>query len=427
MKNWAATTFRSLRLYNYRLWWSGAFCSNVGTWVQRVAQDWLVLTELTDHSASALGITMGLQFAPQLILLPWTGWAADYFDQRRLVMVTQVAMGLFAIALGALTISGLAELWHVYVFAFLFGSAAAFDAPARQTFVSELVDESHLANAVAINSLSFNGARMIGPAVAGIIIASVGTGWAFLLNGASFLAVLLSLLLLRTSELYPSARSRRTKGSFFEGFLYVWRRPDLRAIMIMLFIIGTFGMNFSIFISTMAVQTFQADANGYGLLTSLMAIGTIVGGVLAAGRERPYFRHLVIGTGAFGVGCTLAALSPNFWLFGAALAMIGVASLTFLNSSNALLQLTTEPSMRGRVMAIRMAIAMGGTPLGGPIVGWIADKAGPRWAVGVGASAGIAAALVGIAYLMKIAPPAKAAAGGEEAAREALEPGEELT
>jgi MFS family permease len=427
MKTWFAGTFRSLRLYNYRLWWTGALLSNVGTWVQRIAQDWLVLTELTDHSASAVGITMGLQFAPQLLLLPWTGWAADYFDQRKLVMVTQVLMGLFALALGALTITGLVELWHVYLFAFLFGSAAAFDAPARQTFVSELVDERNLANAVALNSLSFNGARMLGPAVAGIVIAGVGTGWAFLLNGASFVAVLLSLIFLRSGELHASVRSRRTRGSFAEGFFYVWRRPDLRAIMVMLFIMGTFGMNFAIFISTMAVQIFHADAHGYGLLTSMMAVGTIVGGVLAAGRERPYFRHLVIGTGVFGVGCTLAALAPGFWLFGAALAMIGVASLTFLNSSNALLQLTTEPAMRGRVMAIRMAIAMGGTPLGAPIVGWVADHVGPRWSLAVGAAAGISAALVGVAYLMKIAPPEKAARGGQEAAREALESGEELT
>ncbi len=427
MKDWFAGTFRSLRVYNYRLWAGGSFVSNVGTWMQRIAQDWLVLTQLTDHSASAVGITMGLQFAPPILFLPWTGLAADYFDQRKLMLVTQALMGLLALALGVLTITGVVQLWHVYVFAFLFGTVAAFDAPVRQTYVSALVGEKDLANAVALNSMTFNGARMLGPAAAGILIAGVGTGWAFLLNGLSFIAVLLSILFLRRRELRPSARTQPTKSSFADGFLYVWRRPDLRANMIMLFIIGTFGMNFAIFIATMAVKVFHADANGFGLLTSLMAVGTIIGGVMAAARERPYFNHLVVGAGLFGVGCTLAALAPNFWLFGAALTLVGIASLTFLNSTNALLQLTTEPAMRGRVMAIRMAIAMGGTPLGAPIVGWVADHAGPRWATAIGAVAGILAALVGVAYLMKIAPPQRAARGGEAAAREAIEPGEELT
>lgn len=427
MRLWLTSTFRSLRIYNYRLWAIGALVSNVGTWMQRVAQDWLVLTELTHHSAAAVGVTMGLQFAPQLLFLPWTGGAADRFDQRKLMLVTQTLMGLLALALGVLAITGLVVLWHVYVFAFLFGTVAAFDAPARQTFVADMVSESDLANAVAINSLTFNGARMVGPAVAGIVIASVGTGWAFMVNGLSFAAVLLSLLMLRRKDLQPSARATRTKNGFVEGLAYVWHRPDLRANMIMLFLIGTFGMNFAIYISTMAVREFGSDAHGFGILSSLMAIGTVIGGLLAAGRERPYFRHLIMGTGAFGFGCVGAALAPTFWLFGAALIIVGIASLTFLNSGNALLQLTTEPSMRGRVMAIRMAIAMGGTPLGAPIVGWVADDFGPRWATGVGALAGFAAALVGIAYLMKIEPPSRAARGGLAAARETVDPGEEVT
>ncbi|MBT2186169.1 MFS transporter [Sphingobium nicotianae] len=427
MKNWFAGTFRSLRLYNYRLWAAGSLVSNVGTWMQRIAQDWLVLTELTHHSASAVGITMGLQFAPPILFLPWTGLAADYFDQRKLMLTTQALMGLLALALGLLTVTGVVQLWHVYVFAFLFGTVAAFDAPVRQTYVSELVGEADLANAVALNSMTFNGARMLGPAAAGVLIAGVGTGWAFLLNGASFIAVLLSILFLRRSELRPSARAQRGRSSFVDGFRYVWHRPDLRANLLMLLIIGMFGMNFAIFIATMAVKVFHADANGFGLLTSLMAVGTIIGGLMAAARERPYFKHLVAGAGVFGVGCTLGALAPSFWLYGAALVLTGMASLTFLNSTNALLQLSTEPAMRGRVMAIRMAIAMGGTPIGAPIVGWVADHAGPRWAMAVGAAAGFGALLVGIVYLMKIAPPDRAASGGHQAAREAVEPGEELT
>ena len=220
---WGA--FRSLRGFNYRLWFAGTFVSNVGTWVQRTAQDWLVLTQLTHHDASAVGWVMALQFGPQLILLPWTGFAADHFNQRKLLIASQAAMGVLALALGALTVAGIVQLWHVYVFAFLFGSAAAFDAPVRQTFVAELVGDEDLHNAVALNSTSFNAARMIGPAVSGVVIAAIGSGWAFLINGASFAAVLMSLAFLRTAELRPNARASRATGSFLEGLRYVWGPP----------------------------------------------------------------------------------------------------------------------------------------------------------------------------------------------------------
>jgi MFS family permease len=393
-----------LRSFNYRVWAAGALVSNVGTWMQRAAQDWLVLTELTDHSASAVGIVMALQFGPQLLLMPWSGFAADHFNQRRLLMATQATMGALALILGLLTVTGLVQLWHVYVFAFLFGCSAALDAPVRQTFVAELVGDADLSNAIALNSTTFNAARMIGPAVAGLVIASVGTGWAFLCNGASFIAVLASLSLLRTSELRPNARAHRTKGSVLQGFHYVWSRPDLRTTLIMLFLIGTFGLNFPIFISTMAVGVFHTDARGFGLLSSMMAIGTMSGALLAASRERPRFNALVLGAAIFGLGCTLAALAPGYWLFAAALVVIGVAALTVTNTSNALMQLSTEPAMRGRVMALRLGVALGGTPIGAPIVGWVADHCGPRWALGIGAAAGFAAALVAIGALFRHAP-----------------------
>ena len=390
----ATGVFRSLRSFNYRVWAAGALVSNVGTWMQRTAQDWLVLTQLTHHSASAVGTVMALQFGPQLLLLPWTGFAADHYNQRKLLIATQATMGALALALGVLTVTGVVQLWHVYVFAFLSGCASAFDAPERQTYVAELVGDADLSNAVALNSTSFNAARMIGPAVAGLVIASVGTGWAFLINGASFIAVLASLSLFRVSELRANARAHRTKGSFTEGFRYVWSRPDLKAILVMLFLIGTFGLNFPIFISTMAVGVFHTDARGYGLLSSIMAIGTISGALLAAGRDRPRFISLLIGALAFGLGCTLAAIAPNYWLFAGALVVIGVAALTFTNTTNSLMQLSTEPAMRGRVMALRLAIALGGTPIGAPIVGWVADHLGPRWSLGVGAASGVAAAIV---------------------------------
>lgn len=396
----AGGVFRSLRRFNYRVWVAGAFVSNIGTWVQRTAQDWLVLTQLTHRSASAVGVVMALQFGPQLLLLPWTGSAADHFNQRKLLIATQATMGVLALVLGILTVAGIVQLWQVYIFAFLFGSAAAFDAPVRQTFVAELVGDDDLHNAVALNSTSFNAARMIGPAVAGLVIAAIGTGWAFLINGASFVAVLISLALLRGSELRPNARAHRARGSFTEGLRYVWGRPDLKAILVMLFLIGTFGLNFPIFISAMAVKVFHADARGYGLLSSIMAIGTVTGALLGAARRKARFSLLLLGSVGFGVGCTLAALAPSYWLFAGTLVIIGVAALTVTNTSNSLMQLSTEPAMRGRVMALRVGVALGGTPIGAPIVGWVADHYGPRWALGVGAASGFAAAVIG-AYLLR--------------------------
>ncbi|CAE6791120.1 Enterobactin exporter EntS [Paraburkholderia aspalathi] len=394
-------TFRSLRTFNYRVWASGAIVSNVGTWMQRTAQDWLVLTELTHHNATSVGIVMSLQFGPQMLLLPLTGYAADHFDRRKLLFATQGATGTLALCLGILTVTGLVQLWQVYVFAGLLGCVTAFDSPARQTFVSDLVGEADLSNAVALNSTSFNAARMIGPAVAGLLIASVGTGWVFLINGLSFVAVLGSLRMLRISELNVKPRATRTRGSFVEGFKYVWRRPDLKAALLMMFLIGTFGLNFPIFISTMSVTAFHAGASQYGVLSSTMAIGSVTGALLSARRAKPRMALLLGAAAVFGVGCTIASLMPNYVLFGLALIVVGVATQTFNTSTNSLVQISTEPAMRGRVIAILLAIALGGTPLGAPVVGWVADRFGPRWALGVGAASGFAAAVVGLMYLVK--------------------------
>ena len=392
--------FRSLTNRNYRLWAGGALVSNVGTWMQRIAQDWIVLTQLTHHNATAVGAVTALQFGPQVLMLPLTGYAADHFDRRKLLMATQTAMGVLALALGLLTVTGLVQLWQVYVFAFLLGCVTAFDSPARQTFVSELVGEADLSNAVALNSTSFNAARMLGPAVAGLLIAGVGCGWVFLINAASFAAVLASLALLRVEELHRGDAVRRG-GGLADGFRYIRGRPDLRAILLMLFLIGTFGLNFAIFISTMAVSVFHADAGTYGLLTSTMAIGSITGALLAARRARPHIAVLLGGAAVFGLGCAIAAMMPDELLFGAALIVVGIAAQTFTTSTLSLVQLTTEPAMRGRVMAIVLAIALGGTPIGAPIVGRVADSLGPRWAMGIAAIAGIAAAAVAVRYLVK--------------------------
>jgi MFS family permease len=394
MINPAAGTFRSLKSFNFRLWTAGALVSNIGTWMQRVAQDWLVLTQLTHHDASALGIVIGLQFAPFLLLLPWTGSAADRLDQRKLLMATQAAMGILALILGVLTITGVVQLWHVYVLAFLSGAALALDGPVRQTFVAEMVGDDDLANAVALNSMSFNSAHMIGPAVAGLLIAGIGIGWAFLLNGLSFAAVLISMSFFRRSELHPNPRAHRTAGGFIEGLRYVWNQPDLGAILLMLFLIGTFGFNYPIFISTMAVNVFHTDARGFGLLSSLMAVGTLAGSLFAASRMEPSMASLLGGAGVFGLGCSLAALAPGYWWFAVALMIVGAAALTFTNGTNSMMQLSTEPAMRGRMMALRVSIALGATPIGAPIVGWVANHFGARWSLALGAGAAFTATLV---------------------------------
>ncbi|MGN7799865.1 MFS transporter [Leifsonia sp. 22587] len=393
--------FRSLAGVNYRIWAAGAIVSNVGTWMQRTAQDWIVLTQLTHNNASAVGFVMALQFGPQLLLLPVTGWAADHLDRRKLLMATQGAMGALGLGLGILTVTGMVQLWHVYLFALLLGVVAAFDAPARQTFVSELVAGPNLSNAVALNSASFNAARLIGPAVAGLLTAAVGAGWVFLINAATFGAVLLSLATLRREQLYRAERAKRTRGGLIDGFRYVRRRPDILVILVMVFLIGTFGLNFPIFISTMSVTVFHQGAGEYGLLSSIMAVGSVVGALLSARRDRPRVSLLFAGAAFFGFGCALAAVMPTYWLFALALIVIGVSSQTLMTTANGTVQMTTDPLLRGRVMAIYMAIFMGGTPVGAPIVGWVADTFGPRWAMGVGAASGFAAALVGVFYLIR--------------------------
>jgi MFS family permease len=394
-------TFRSLAVFNYRVWAAGAVVSNVGTWMQRTAQDWLVLTELTHNNAVAVGTVMALQFGPPIVLLPVTGWVADRFDRRKVLMTTQATMGVLGLLLGLLTVTGAVQLWHVYIFALLLGCTAAFDAPARQVFVSALVDRDNLSNAVALNSTSFNIARMIGPAVAGTLIAVIGTGWVFLINAGSFAAVLTSLLLKRKNELHHTGRTAGSPGGLIDGFRYVKNRPDLLVIFTIIFIIGTFGLNFPIFISTMATVVFHQGAGEYGLLSSIMAVGSVIGALMAARRERPRVAFLFAGAAIFGVGCTLAAVLPGYWLFAAALVIIGVSAQTLTTSANAVVQLSTDPQVRGRVMAIYMAIFMGGTPIGAPIVGWVADTFGPQWGLAVGAGAGFASAAVGLTYLVK--------------------------
>jgi len=393
--------FRSLRSVNYRIWFAGALVSNIGTWMQRTAQDWIVLTELTNHNATAVGIVMALQFGPQLILVPWSGLIADRFDRRKLLIVTQGLSGALALGLGIITVTGVVELWHVYLFALALGVVSAIDAPARQTFVAELVGDANLSNAVALNSASFNTARLLGPAAAGLLTVAVGAGWVFLINAVTFGVTVIAMALLRRSQLRSQPRASRERGQLVAGFRYVLGRPDIVVVLITVFLVGTFGFNFAIFTATMATVEFNSGATEFGLLSSILAIGSVIGALMSARRSRPRLRLVLSGAAAFGVSCAVAAVMPSYATFAVSLTVIGLSSLTLMTTANAYVQTTTEPAMRGRVMALYMAIFAGGTPLGAPLVGWVADQFGPRWALGVAALSGILAAAVLVVWMVR--------------------------
>lgn len=392
-----STTFSSLSFRNYRLWFTGALVSNIGTWMQRTAQDWLVLTQLTHNSGVALGLTTGLQFAPALVLSPWAGLLADRLDRRRLLMATQGAMGVFAAILGALVLSGHVRLWQVYVLAAALGVAAAFDAPVRQTFVAQLVPKEKLANAVGLNSASFNAARLVGPGAAGLLIAAIGTGWMFWLNAASFACTIGALVAMRTTELHPMPMVARSKGQIRDGLAYVRHRPDILVIMVVIGVVSAFGLNFQMTSALIARTVFHKGAGEYGLLGSVLAIGSLSGALLAARRENPRVRLVVGAAFAFGVAACLLAVMPTYLTYAIMCVPVGLASLTMMTAANATIQLGTEPRMRGRVMALYMMVFQGATPFGSPIVGWVGQQFGARWAIGIG---GITAVMVAVAALV---------------------------
>ncbi len=393
--------FRSLRVVNYRMWFAGALISNIGFWMQRTAQDWIVLTELTDHDAAAVGITMGLQMAPIVLLVPVSGFIADRVNRRKLLLFTNITMALLAIGLGTIIVTGVVELWHVYVFAFAGGCVAAIENPAKQSFVSELVAEEHLSNAVSLNQASFQTARVIGPSVAAGLVLLVGPGWVFMINALTFVGILIAIANLRVHELRVSERLRKGKGAISAGFRYVWHRPDILVLMAIVFIIGTFGMNFPIFASTMTTVEFDLGVGQYGLLLSALAVGAVAGALLAARRETPRMPVVVIATALFAVAMAAASVMPSYWMFAVTLVAAGLALQSIMVTANSLVQLGTEPAMRGRVMALYMTIFVGGTPIGAPLMGWIANTFGPRVAIGVGAGAALVAAVIGLAFYLR--------------------------
>ncbi|MCD9198914.1 MFS transporter [Aeromicrobium wangtongii] len=375
-------TFSALAVRNYRIYLLGAIVSNTGTWMQRIGQDWLVL-QLT-NSGTALGITTGLQLLPALLFSPIAGVVADRMPKRTVLRITQVAMALPAALLGILAVTGAVQTWHVYLLSFLFGIGTAFDAPARQSFVVEIVGSKDLSNAVGLNSASFNLARMIGPAIAGGLIAALGSGvegagWVILVNALSYLAVLMSLQMLDPSRLTPAQVTGSRKRAVRDGVAYVRSRPDLVLILISVFFVGTFGMNFQMTSALMATEVYGKGAGGYGLLASIMAIGSLAGALLAARRSRPRLRVVVLAGAAFGVVEIIAGLMPTYATFAAILPVLGLCALTMITSANATIQLTSSPMMRGRVAALYLMVFMGGTPVGAPLVGWVGETFGARW------------------------------------------------
>lgn len=404
-------TFRALANVNFRLWVLSAFVSNIGAWLQRTAQDWIVIAELSDHNAAAVGIVVFLQFVPQIVLLPVTGWAADRVERRRLLLITQSLMALLALVLGVLAISDVVELWHVYACALGLGVVAAFDAPARHAFVSDVVTEKEVPNAVSLNSMSFQSARLIGPAIAGILIAAVGAGWVFIINVISFAPLLIALYLLGKRTLLGSEESKfatTKKSGFLEGFRYLNAHREMIVCLVMVSLVCGVAMNFPVYLSAMTVHVFQGHAGQYGLLISMMAVGSIIGALITASRAQPTFGLLVCLPAGVALSSAVLAFAPSFMTFAVTMIVLGLSVQLFTISANTFMQLSTVRSHRGRVMAIALATMLGSTALGAPLVGWVADTLGARWAIGMSGLSALAAFLIGAIYYRRCYLPKQA-------------------
>jgi MFS family permease len=361
--------------------------------MQRVAQDWLVL-ELTHGSGTALGIATGLQFLPQLLFSLWGGMVADRYPKRTILFVTQAVMGLLALILGVLALTGVVAVWQVYLLAFALGMVAVVDNPTRQTFVTEMVGPSGVANAVALNSATFNLARIAGPAVAGLVISAVGTPAAFLVNAASYGAVLAGLKLMRPGELHRVERAPRAPGQLREALAYVRARPTVWLTLLLVFFVATFGMNFQVTTALMAREVFHTGAGRFGLASTMFAAGALGGALLAARRSRPGMRLLLATALAFGVLEVVTGFMPSFWSFLLMLVPTGLALLMFTTTANSATQLGVAPAVRGRVMGLYMLVFLGGAPLGSPLVGWAAEQFGARMSLIAG---GVISALAAVA------------------------------
>lgn len=386
-------TFKSLKVRNFRLFYTGQFISLSGTWMQAVAQSWLVL-QLTG-SGTAVGVAVAAQFTPMLIGGPWGGVVADRVDKRRALIGLQIGSAGLAGLLGVLTSAGLASVWVVYVLAFFFGTIQALEVPTRQSFILEMVGQDQVSNAVSLNSVLMNISRVAGPAVAGVLIATVGIAACFYANAISYVAVVVALYLMRPEELERVEPVRREKGQLSEGFKYVWHTPAIRTTLVMMAAIGTLVFNFQTVLPVLAKMTFAGDAGTFAAFMASMGAGAVIGGLVAANREHPTFRALIVAAIALGTLVSLSALSPTVPVAIAAFFLVGVAGTSFIAVGNATLQVSSRPEMRGRVMALFAVAFLGSTPVGGPIVGYLSERFGARIALVVGGLAAIAGGIYG--------------------------------
>ncbi len=414
------TTFAALSVGNYRRYYGGQAVSLTGTWMQMTAQAWLVLT-LT-HSSTALGAVIALQTLPVLVLGAYGGVVADRVDKRKLMIVLQSAMGLQALALGLLTITGTVRVWEIGALAALLGLNNAFENPARQSFMLELVGAEHLRNAVSLNSVLVNGARTVGPAIGGILIASVGDGVCFLFNAVSFVAVVTSLATMKRSELHPTPPAPRERGQLREGLRYVRGTPGLAVPLLMMALVGCLTYEFQVSLPVMASHGLHVGASGFGFMTAAMGVGAVLGGLVIAARGQTGLRPLVSSACVFGLALAVAAAAPNLAIELLALGIVGGASIAFMSTGNSTLQLTSEPGMRGRVMSLWFIAFQGSTPVGGPVVGWVMAAFGARAGLGLGAGTCVIVAAIGWLALKRLTPsgpgpaPARVRAEGHVAA-----------
>jgi MFS family permease len=390
-------TFAALSVPNYRRYYGGQAISLIGTWMQMTAQSWLVLT-LT-HSSTALGVIVALQTLPVLLLGPYGGVIADRVDKRRMMIALQSAMGVQALVLGLLTVAGVVRVWEIGLLAAVLGLNNAFENPARQSFMLEMVGPEHLRNAVSLNSVLVNTARVIGPAVAGILIATVGESVCFLLNAASFVAVVASLMAMDRTALRPSTPTPRARGQLREGLRYVRSTPELAVPLLMMAVVGCLAYEFQVSLPVMASRGLHAGASGFGFMTAAMGVGAVLGGLLVAARGKTGLRPLVIAATGFGAALALATVAPSLPLELVALGFTGWASISFMSMGNSTLQLTAAQGMRGRVMSLWFVAFQGSTPIGGPVVGWLMGVAGARSGLGLAAITCFVVALGGLLAL----------------------------
>lgn len=400
IKKFGNQTFSSLKIWNYRLYFIGQAISLSGTWMQTVAQSWLVL-KMTG-SGTALGVVTALQFLPILLFGAWGGVIADRFDKRKLLYVTQSVSGVLALILGGLVATDTAQLWMIYILAFALGLVKVVDNPLRHTFVFEMVGKDELANAVSLNSTQVNLARVIGPTIGGILITTVGIAWCFAINGLSYIAVLMALFMMRQQDMHSVPPVARAKGQLREGFRYVWATPLLRDTLLIMGIIGTLSYEFNVILPLFAQFTFHGDAGSYAALSSAIGLGSVIGTMFTARRKKTSPEMFIRAALFFGITMLLAAVAPSFTFAFAALVLVGIFSINLMSLGNVILQLESAPEMRGRVMALWSVALLGSTPIGGPIIGWIGEYIGPRWGLAVGGFAAIFGAGLGGLQLVRM-------------------------